>query len=170
MNAAQIRKDLAHLGEFGVRGVGYRVSRPRGRASASILGLDRVRVVVIVGAGNLGQALADSRNFNGGVVPRRRALRRRRAEGGRKVPRRGSRSATPPRSGEAVAELGADIGVVAVPVETADRAARALAAAGVRGILNFAPARVGPYAGTTVKNVDLTLSLETLAIQISAGG
>ena len=98
MNAAQFRKDLAHLGEFGVRGVGYGVADLRTRLG-SILGLDRIRVVVIVGAGHLGQALAE---------------------------------------------------------------------AGVRGILNFAPATVGPFAGTTVKNVDLTLSLETLAIQLTS--
>jgi len=57
-----------------------------------------------------------------------------------------------------------------VPPESAEAAGRALAEAGVRGILNFAPATVGPFAGTTVKNVDLTLSLETLAIQLTPAG
>jgi len=168
MNAAQIRKDLAHLGEFGVRGVGYHVSDLRTRL-ASILGLDRVRVVVIVGAGHLGQALADSKNFNGESF-RVGALF---DVDGRKVGGR-SRTGVPIRHTgtlrEAVGELGAEIGVLAVPAESADDAARALARAGVRGILNFAPATVGPFDGATVKNVDLTLSLETLAIQMPAAG
>ena len=168
MNAAQIRKDLAHLGEFGVRGVGYHVSDLRTRL-ASILGLDRVRVVVIVGAGHLGQALADSKNFNGESF-RVGALF---DVDGRKVGGK-SRTGVPIRHTgtlrEAVGELGAEIGVLAVPAESADDAARALAQAGVRGILNFAPATVGPFDGATVKNVDLTLSLETLAIQMPAAG
>ena len=168
MNAAQIRKDLAHLGEFGVRGVGYHVSDLRTRL-ASILGLDRVRVVVIVGAGHLGQALADSRNFNGESF-RVGALF---DVDGRKVGGR-SRTGVPIRHTgtlrEAVVELGAEIGVLAVPAESADDAARALAEAGVRGILSFAPATVGPFDGAMVKNVDLTLSLETLAIQMPAAG
>ncbi len=165
VNAAQIRKDLAHLGEFGVRGVGYRVADLRTRLGA-ILGLDRIRVVVIVGAGHLGQALADSRNFNGESF-RVGALF---DVDGRKVGGK-SRTGIPIRHAgalhDAVAELHAEIGVLAVPPEYAEGAARTLAEAGVRGILNFAPTTVGPFAGTTVKNVDLTLSLETLAIQLT---
>lgn len=167
MNAAQIRKDLAHLGEFGVRGVGYRVADLRSRL-AEILGLDRARVVVIVGAGHLGQALADSRSFNGESF-RVGALF---DVDGRKVGAR-SRTGVPIRHvsalGPSVAELGAEIGVVAVPAESAAEVACRLAAAGVRGILNFAPAGVGSFPGTAVKNVDLTLTLETLAVQLPAG-
>ncbi len=166
VNAAQIRKDLAHLGEFGVRGVGYRVADLRARLGA-ILGLDRVRVVVIVGAGHLGQALADSKNFNGESF-RVDALF---DVDGRKVGGKIADGSPDPPRGDAArrpsTELGAEIGVLAVPPESAEGAARALAEAGVRGILNFAPATVGPFAGTTVKNVDLTLSLETLAIQLT---
>ena len=167
VNAAQIRKDLAHLGEFGVRGVGYHVPDLRARLG-SILGLDRVRVVVIVGAGHLGQALADSKNFNGESF-RVGALF---DVDGRKVGGK-SRSGVPIRHAEtlreSVAELGAEIGILAVPPESAEGAARVLAEAGVRGILNFAPVTVGPFTGATVKNVDLTLSLETLAIQLTPG-
>src|SRR5678810_926277 len=58
LNAAQIRKDLAYFGEFGVRGVGYYVKDLR-RHLRQILGLDRHLRVAIMGAGNLGLALAD---------------------------------------------------------------------------------------------------------------
>lgn len=166
MNAAQIRKDLAHLGEFGVRGVGYRVADLRSRLG-SILGLDRVRVVVIVGAGHLGQALADSENFNGESF-RVGALF---DVDGRKVGAR-SRTGVPIRHvstlADSVAELGAEIGVVAVPAESARAAAQGLVHAGIRGILNFAGTGVGPFPRVCVKDVDLMLGLETLAVQLSA--
>lgn len=168
MNAAQIRKDLANLGEFGVRGVGYDVADLRSRL-ASILGLDRARVVVVVGAGHLGQALADSGSFNGSSF-RVAALFDvdERKVGGR------SRTGVPILPAEelarSVAELGAEIGVLAVPAVAAPGAAERLAGAGVKGILNFAPATVGPFHGATVKNVDLALCLESLAVRLSAAG
>src|SRR5678810_1469105 len=62
LNAAQIRKDLAYFGEFGVRGVGYYVKDLR-RHLRQILGLDRHLRVAIMGAGNLGLALADYPGF-----------------------------------------------------------------------------------------------------------
>ena len=62
LNAAQIRKDLAYFGEFGVRGVGYYVKELR-RHLRQILGLDRQLRVAIMGAGNLGLALADYPGF-----------------------------------------------------------------------------------------------------------
>ena len=62
LNAAQIRKDLAYFGEFGVRGVGYYV-RDLKRHLRQILGLDRKLRVAIIGAGNLGLALADYPGF-----------------------------------------------------------------------------------------------------------
>ena len=165
MNAAQIRKDLAHLGEFGVRGVGYRVADLRARLG-SILGLDRVRRLVIVGAGNLGLALADSGNFNGESfrvvalfdVDGRKA-------GGR------SRTGVPIRHvstlAASVLELGAEIGVLAVPAEEAEGVVRFLAEAGVRALLNFTTTSLEPLAGVAVRDVDLTLSLEMLAIRLS---
>ena len=63
LNSAQIRKDLANFGEFGIRGVGYDVKLLRERLTRT-LGLEKTRKVVIVGAGNLGMALADYHGFN----------------------------------------------------------------------------------------------------------
>src|SRR5881628_2335093 len=63
LNSAQIRKDLACFGEFGTRGVGYNVSRLKEHLVRE-LGIDRGRNLIIVGAGNLGMALADYRGFN----------------------------------------------------------------------------------------------------------
>ena len=63
LNSAQIRRDLAYFGEFGVRGVGYYINDLRTHLR-EILGLDRPHRVVIIGAGNLGTALANYQGFN----------------------------------------------------------------------------------------------------------
>src|SRR6267378_22251 len=63
LNAAQIRKDLAYFGEFGVRGVGYYVKELRQHLQ-QILGLNVERRIAIVGLGNLGLALANYQGFN----------------------------------------------------------------------------------------------------------
>src|SRR5262245_38866320 len=64
LNAAQIRKDLAYFGEFGVRGVGYSVEKLR-ECISHILGLDAAHNIGIIGAGNLGLALANYEGFAG---------------------------------------------------------------------------------------------------------
>jgi redox-sensing transcriptional repressor len=165
MNPAQIRKDLAQFGEFGVRGVGYRVADLKTKLK-QLMGLERTRTVVIAGAGNLGQALADSRNFNvdGFKVAALFDV------DGRKI---GSHS----RTGVPILDLKdltasagalkADIGVIAVPAEGALEIARMLAAAGVPAILNFAPVSVPVVEGTFVRNVDLTFFLENLSFQLA---
>jgi len=165
LNSAQIRKDLAMFGEFGVRGVGYHVTELKNRLK-EVMGLDRTRVVVIVGAGNLGQALADSRNFNGEGFTVAALF----DVDGRKI---GSRS----RTGVVIRDasgipadlppMGAEIGVVAVPPDAAVSAAEALANGGVKAILNFAPVTIPPIPGVIVKNMDLTFFLEGLSFQLA---
>ena len=166
LNSAQVRKDLAQLGGFGVRGVGYHVPELRACLQRQ-MGLDRENRIVIAGAGNLGQALADARNFN--------------SEGfrvaalfdvdSRKVgtaTRTGIPILDAATIGSVLPGIGARIGVIAVPAEQAPGSARDLAGAGVRALLNFAPALIGPIPGAVVKNADLTLFLENLAFQLAA--
>src|SRR5664280_2319001 len=140
LNSAQIRKDLAQFGEFGVRGVGYRVADLKAHLKA-LMGLDVTRALGIAGAGKLGQALADSPNFN--------------AEGfrvaalfdvdGRKVGGR-SRTGVPIHDVQAlegfVKELEIEIGILAIPAEGAIPLAQRLAGAGARAHLHSAPAPV----------------------------
>ncbi len=165
LNPAQIRKDLAQFGEFGVRGVGYRVGELKGKLK-QLMGLERSRVVLIAGAGNLGQALADSRNFNvdGFQVAALFDV------DGRKIGGK-SRTGVPivdlaelPRK---AVELAADIGVIAVPAEAALEVARLFASSGVPALLNFAPVSVPRLEGTFVRNVDLTFFLENLSFQLA---
>ncbi len=166
LSSAQIRKDLATFGEFGVRGVGYSVPELRGRL-VRILGLDRELKVVIVGAGNLGMALADYGGFN-------REDFRVHALFDVDPGKVGSVS----RSGVPILPLadldavtrreGVQIAVLTVPAEAAQAAVDAVAGAGVPAILNFAPARVRVPAGVSLRNVDLKILLESLAFRLAA--
>jgi redox-sensing transcriptional repressor len=165
LNAAQIRKDLAWFGEFGVRGVGYSVD---GLAAhiRQILGLgDPIRVAVI-GAGNLGQALADYPGFpRDGFVPV--ALFDRVAG---KIGTK-SRGGVPivhiRRLAAVVRKEGIRIAMIAVPAEAAQQVVNLALAAGLRAILNFAPGTVVVPPGVKLKNVDLTVSLEGLAYHLA---
>jgi len=165
LNSAQIRKDLAHFGEFGVRGVGYRVDELKAKLR-QVLGIERCRAVVIVGAGHLGLALADSKNFNSDGF-RVVALF---DVDGRKIGGR-SRTGVPIRDAaeiaKAVKETGAEIGVLAVPAEAVASAAASLVAGGLKAILNFAPAAAPSFPDVVVKNLDLALFLEALSFQLS---
>ena len=165
LNSAQIRKDLAYFGEFGVRGVGYYVDDLR-RHIRSILGLDAPHRLVVVGAGNLGMALANYDGFHGENF-RVVALFDNAAD---KV---GTTSSTgvpvypTDRLGEIVAAEGIDIAAIAVPAQAAQAALDQIVAVGIRAVLNFAPARITGPAWVKIRNVDLTISLEGLSYALA---
>jgi redox-sensing transcriptional repressor len=167
LNAAQIRKDLAYFGEFGVRGVGYYV-KELSRHLRTILGLDRTVRVAIVGAGNLGLALADYPGFRQegfaivALFDSEPGKVGRRSKGGVRI--------------HDVSELrkfakkdGIDIAVVAVPAAAAQAVVSQVAHAGVRAILNFSPGAIKVPAGVKLRNVDLTVSLESLSFFLARG-
>ncbi|HUP64666.1 MAG TPA: redox-sensing transcriptional repressor Rex [Thermoanaerobaculia bacterium] len=161
LNSAQIRKDLANFGELGIRGVGYNVESLKS-ALIDALGLDRTRRVVILGAGNLGMALADYRGFHGAGFSIRAMFDTDPAKSGRK-----SRSGVPvfpldelPRI---VREEQVEIGVIAVPADAAQEVYERLCETGVCAILNFAPAQLCPQPGIKLRNVDLRINLEALS-------
>jgi redox-sensing transcriptional repressor len=165
IGAAQVRKDLSYLGRVGRRGVGYRVA-DLASAIRTALGIDREWSAVLVGAGNLARALVRYRGFS------ERGFR---VVGlfdsdTRKVGQRVEGLVVEPVADltRRVKALGAELGIVAVPWEAAQEVGDALAAAGVRGVLNFAPAVLRLSAGIAVVNVDLTIQLEQLAFQVQA--
>jgi redox-sensing transcriptional repressor len=161
LNSAQIRKDLACFGEFGTRGVGYNVSKLKEHLVRT-LGIDRVRNVVIVGAGNLGMALADYGGFNDNGF-RVIALLDVASE---KIGHT-SRSGTPVLHWDHLqaiaAEHNIEIGIIAVPAPSAQSVYDALAAANVSAILNFAPVQLRTRTGIKLKSVDLRINLESLS-------
>lgn len=161
LNSAQIRKDLACFGEFGTRGVGYNVTHLK-ETLIRTLGLDRVRNVIIVGAGNLGMALADYRGFSSNgfhivgmidIDPDKVG--------------RASRSGVPvmpwSKLTDVVKTNSVEIGIIAVNAENAQPVHDALVDAGVCAILNFAPVQIRLRNGVKVKSVDLRINLESLA-------
>jgi redox-sensing transcriptional repressor len=160
LSAAQIRKDLAQFGEFGIRGVGYEVGTLAAHLNA-LLGLDHRHPIVIVGMGNLGSALARSLGFNSGAFEVVAGVDTDPKVVGRRLAGFVVRPVGELR--EIVRETRAEIGVLAVPAGAAQENYDALADAGVRAVLNFAPERVKPRAGVQLKDVDLRIDLEELA-------
>lgn len=161
LNSAQIRKDLAFFGEFGTRGVGYNVCKLKEHL-VQTLGIDRMRNVLIVGAGNLGMALADYRGFNSngfhivGLVD----------VDPEKVGRI-SRSGVPVLAYEKLTNIihsnGVEIGIVAVGGDSAQEVHDRLIDAGVCAVLNFAPVQLRSRRGVKVRSVDLRINLESLS-------
>jgi redox-sensing transcriptional repressor len=167
LNAAQIRKDLAYFGEFGVRGVGYYVKELR-RHLRMILGLDRTVRVAILGAGNLGLALADYPGFRQEGFAIVALFDTERSKIGRRS-KIGVRIFEIGEFRKAVRRDRIDIAVVAVPAESAQGVVNIAVAAGVRAILNFSPGTLKVPPRVKLKNVDLTVSLESLSFFIARG-
>lgn len=161
--AVQIRKDLSYFGEFGRSGIGYEVQHLLARLT-EIMNLDRQHRLVIVGAGNLGSALA---GYSGFVLSPFRVV-------GifdnnfSKIGRRlwNLEISDVERLPEINKTLEANIGLIAVPADAAQSAATLLAKAGIRAILNFAPAAVEVPEDVALRNVDLTRELEVLCYYI----
>jgi len=167
LNAAQIRKDLAYFGEFGVRGVGYYV-RDLKRHLRQILGLDRKLRVAIMGAGNLGLALADYPGFRQEGFEISALFDSMREKVGQQ-----SRSGVPIYDIHDLRKIakrdGIRIAVIAVPAPSAQNVLNLVVAAGIKAILNFSPGALQIPAGVKLKGVDLTVSLESLSFFLAQG-
>ena len=167
LNAAQIRKDLAYFGEFGVRGVGYYVKELRTHLR-QILGLDRRVRVAIMGAGNLGLALADYQGFRSegfeiaALFDSQRDKIGQRSRGG--VPIQDVRTFRKTVRRERIR-----IAVIAVPAVAAQAVVNEVVAAGIKAILNFSPGTLKVPDDVKVKSVDLTVSLESLSFFLAQG-
>jgi redox-sensing transcriptional repressor len=161
--SAQVRKDLSLFGSFGTRGLGYSVSDLVGRLR-KILGVGRDWRVIIVGAGKIGAALAQYHGFQ--------------QHGFHVV---GIFDNAPERVGTElegilvrdtahfardVRALRPNIGIMTVPAGAAQVVADALVGAGVRAILNFAPARVQVPPEVTVRHVNMASELEVLTFAL----
>jgi redox-sensing transcriptional repressor len=160
LNSAQIRKDLAYFGEFGVRGVGYYVESLRDHLT-KILGLTKEHRVAIVGAGRLGTALTDYYGFtqtNFTVV----ALFDADAEKiGTKV---GDVEIFDIKNfAEVVKKDNIDVAVIAVPAQFAQSVLEQITKAGIKAVMNFAPVPLRVEGDVKLKTVDLTISLESLS-------
>jgi redox-sensing transcriptional repressor len=160
VNAAKVRKDLSYLGSYGTRGVGYDVEYLLYQMSRE-LGLTRDWPVAIVGAGNLGSALANYGGFTQRGFPVAALFDADRRKVGQLV------HGVPVHHTDDLERLARNlevgIGVIATPAAAAQEVADRLVAAGVRSILNFAPAVLTVPDDVSLRKVDLALELQILS-------
>ncbi len=160
VNAAKVRKDLSYLGSYGTRGVGYDVQFLVFEIERK-LGLTTESPVVIVGLGNLGQALANYGGFRERGFPIVALV-----------------DADPTKVGQPIGDLLVEsihdlatvvvdrsiaVGIIATPAPAAQEVADQLVAAGVRSILNFAPAVISVPDDVPLRKVDLATELQILS-------
>src|SRR2546426_3124352 len=167
LNAAQIRKDLAYFGEFGVRGVGYYV-RDLKRHLRQILGLDKQLRVAIMGAGNLGLALADYPGFRQEGFEISALFDTLSTKVGQE-----SRGGVPIHDIHDLKKIArrdaVSIAVIAVPAASAQHVINLVVASGIKAILNFSPGAWEVPPDVKLKSVDLTVSLESLSFYLARG-
>lgn len=164
INAAQFRKDLSYFGEFGRPGIGYDVEELRTRI-ARILKVERQQRVLLVGAGNLGSALAGypglrAQNFHIVAVFDNNY---------NKIGRRlwDLEIQDIAEIAQANEEIQARIGIIAVPSSVAQEVLCKLVAAGIKAILNFAPTAIKVPEDVVVRNVDFVQELTVLAFHLA---
>jgi redox-sensing transcriptional repressor len=160
VNAAKVRKDLSYLGSYGTRGVGYDVEYLLFQMSRE-LGLTHDWPVVIVGVGNLGQALANYGGFGERGFPVAALVDADSSKVGRRIGGLTVRHLD--ELPELVASTGIAIGIVATPAEAAQDVADRLIAAGVKSVLNFAPAVISVPHEVSLRKVDLAVELQILS-------
>lgn len=160
VNSAKLRKDLSHLGSYGTRGVGYDVDYLIYQVSRE-LGLTQNWPVLIVGAGNLGRALANYGGFASRGFRIAALVDADPAVVGTVIGRHTVRSAD--ETEEVISRYGVSIGVIATPAAVAQQVCDRLVAAGVTSILNFAPVVLKVPVGVDVRKVDLSIELQILA-------
>jgi redox-sensing transcriptional repressor len=160
VNAAKVRKDLSYLGSYGTRGVGYEVAYLVYQIKRE-LGLNHDWPVVIVGAGNMGQALAGYGGFGNRGFPVAGVVDIDPAKVGSVIG--GVRVRHIDDLAQVVQSRNVSIGVVATPPSAAQDAADRLVRAGVTSILNFAPVVLSVPRGVAVRKVDLAVELQILS-------
>jgi redox-sensing transcriptional repressor len=161
---AQVRKDLAYFGQFGHPGIGYKVEDLILEVR-KILGTDKVWNVVLVGAGNIGRAMAGYRGFDRKGFRVIGVFDNDPAKVGRKL---GGFTIQPlSEIADAVQKSAIKLAIMAVPADSAQAVADQLIAAGIRGLLNFAPVSLTVPQNVALNTVDMAVQLEQLAFQVT---
>ena len=164
---AQVRKDLAYLGTLGQPGIGY-AAPELVTAIRRVLGLDRPWAAALVGVGNLARALLKYQGFVERGFRIVALFDADPAKVGQHID--GLEVYPPERMAAVIATTGAELGVLAVPSAASQAVAEALVAAGVRGLLNFAPSVLRLPKRVAVVSVDLTVQFEQLAFLVQLHG
>jgi len=169
VNAAQVRKDLAYFGEFGIRGVGYYV-KDLLHDIKRILGLNKEWRMAVIGIGNLGSALLSYKDF---LKQNYKIVAAFDIDPPKVIGRVSEKLGKPvevlhiSRIKEVARERKIEIGLITTPPSEAQGVANLLVDAEIRGILNFAPVQIIVPDGYVVKNVFFTTILDNLAYLLS---
>jgi redox-sensing transcriptional repressor len=156
----QLRKDLAHLGQFGTRGLGYDVAELSQRISDE-LGTTRLQPVILIGVGHLGLALMSYRGFEKEGFEIAAAFD---VEPSRRREKDISQPILPMEELPAfVQKRGIKMAIVAVPAAVAQEVTNLLVKCGIMGILNFAPIVLAVPEEVMVNNVNVAIELENLS-------
>ncbi|MDQ3879044.1 MAG: redox-sensing transcriptional repressor Rex [Actinomycetota bacterium] len=160
VNAAKVRKDLSYLGSYGTRGVGYDVEYLLYQITRE-LGLTQDWPAAIMGVGNLGRALASYKGFSERGFRIVALFDTDEKVIGKTVANLVVRHIDDLK--EVCADQAVSIGIIATPPQAAQEVAEKLVDAGVKSILNFAPAVVNVAPDITVRKVDLSIELQILS-------
>ncbi|MCD6294273.1 MAG: redox-sensing transcriptional repressor Rex [Deltaproteobacteria bacterium] len=164
VNPAQVRKDLAYFGEFGIRGVGYDV-RDLLQAIKGILATDREWALCIVGMGHLGSGLVQSENFKKRGYMVKAAFDSDAGKVGRKLAC-GLTIQSASGISQTVRKLGIEIGLITTPPHEAQRVAHLLQEGNVGAILNFTTIQIRTRKKCVIENADLSVKFENLVYHL----
>jgi redox-sensing transcriptional repressor len=160
---AQVRKDLGFFGQFGYPGVGYRCEELI-HAMRDILGTNQPWPVVMIGVGNLGQALLGYRGFGQQNFSIAAAFDADPQKIGKQI--QGLRVQPLNELAATIRDKNIRLGMIVVPAGRAQEAANALVAAGIEGVVNFAPVTISLPPGIEQVSVDLAIELEQLSFAV----
>ncbi|HEX2897916.1 MAG TPA: redox-sensing transcriptional repressor Rex [candidate division Zixibacteria bacterium] len=160
LTPAQVRKDLSFFGSFGTRGLGYPVKELKSKIS-HILGLDREWRIALVGVGNIGSALVSYKEFSrqGFKIVKLFDNDQRKIGSNHK----GIVVSDIKNLSTELKEAGIEMVVICVPVQDAQYLVDDVVKAGVKAILNFAPAALKVPEGVFLRNENMSMELEYLS-------
>lgn len=161
ISSAQIRKDLSHFGEFGKQGTGYDIAYLHDQLR-QILKVDRMWDVVLVGAGNLGKAIADYGGFAGKGFVIRAIFDTDPDKIGKPMGIDNLIVQDVSRLAEVIRQNEIKVGIIATPAEDAQQVARIMVDAGIRAILNYAPITIMVPAGVRIQYIDPAVGLQRM--------
>jgi redox-sensing transcriptional repressor len=161
ISSAQIRKDLSHFGEFGKQGTGYDINFLYDQLR-QILKVNRMWDVVLVGAGNLGKAIADYNGFKGKGFAIRAIFDNDPDKVGKPMGVDQIKVQPISELAEMIREHGITVGIIATPAEEAQAVARTMIEAGVKSILNYAPITLTVPSNVRVQYIDPVVGLQRM--------
>jgi redox-sensing transcriptional repressor len=163
ISSAQIRKDLSHFGEFGKQGTGYQVDYLTEQLR-QILKVDKEWKVALVGVGDLGRALAHYNGFRDRGFRITMLFDNDPAKVGTMLD--GFQIYDVAQMKDLIRQHGITLAMIAVPAEAAQQVADALVAAGVRGLLNYAPINIAVPEGVKVQYIDPVVHLQRITYYV----